>query len=400
MAEHVTGLYEHSPPDLSGGETVVTEAASSEVRLAGGDAWRVTSRRLTGGVSEGVDVVALDNGQLTVLVLPTRGMGVWQAHCDDVRLGWDSPVRRPVHPQHVELTSRNGLGWLDGFNELIVRCGLSFNGPPGIDEDAKSPVESQLTLHGRIANIPAHSVEVVLDDSSEPGTIGVRGIVEEATLFGPQLRMTSTISTECGSSSFTVSDEITNLGSGTTELQLLYHTNIGAPLLGPGAMIHCASSAVAPRDARAADGMDSYATYLGPTSGYDEQVYFYDLIPDAHNETFALLRDAEGELGVSLHFDRDQLPCFTLWKCTQPEADGYVTGLEPATNYPNFKAFEREQGRVVSLGPGETYRAGLRLQVHTSMKAITALQERISALQIRSVPEIHQRPTLPFSPVD
>ncbi|REJ75839.1 MAG: DUF4432 family protein [Planctomycetota bacterium] len=400
FAMHLIALYEQTDMGDSDAGTVIAESGSSDISLAGSDPWRVSSRRLAGGVSEGVHVVELDNGHMSVSVLPTRGMGVWRANCEDIRLGWDSPVGRPVHPQYVNAAARNGLGWLDGFNELIARCGLAFNGPPGIDDGAKSPVESQLTLHGRIANIPAHSVEVLLDDSSEPGTIGVRGVVEEATLFGPRLRMTSTITTRCGSNSFTVSDEITNLGASPTELQLLYHTNIGPPLLGPRASVHCAANTVVPRDARAAEGIDTFSTYLGPTPGYAEQVYFFDLIPDAQNETFVLLKDADGERGVTLHFDRDQLPCFTLWKCTQPEADGYVTGLEPATNYPNFKWFEREQGRVVSLDPGETYHAEIRLQVQTSMKGITALQERISALQIRSGPDVRRQPTLPYCPAN
>jgi hypothetical protein len=75
-----------------------------------------------------------------------------------------------------------------------------------------------------------------------------------------------------------------------------------------------------------------------------------------------------------------------------------VTGLEPATNFPNFRAFERDQRRVVNLAPGATYTTRLRLEVHDSAAAIAALQERISALQIRSGPVIHRRPMLPFSP--
>jgi hypothetical protein len=378
------------------GHTLV-DAASSGISLAGSPDWSIDSRTLRGGLSDGVDVIDLCNGPLTVSVLPTRGMGIWRAWYKDLQIGWDSPVERPVHPRHVELAARNGLGWLDGFSELICRCGLSHNGPPGIDEQALSPVESQLTLHGRIANLPAHHVSVAVDDAAA-GTISVTGIVDEATLFGPQLRLTSTVSTRVGSNSFTIHDEITNCGATAAELMLLYHANVGPPFLEAGSIVHCPARSVAPRDGRAAEGIESYSRFLAPTPGYAEQVYFFDLISDAQNETLALLRNASGELGLSLHFDRDQLPCFSLWKCTQPEADGYVTGLEPATNYPNFKAFERQQNRVVRLHPGGTYSARLRLEAHDSSRAITTLQERISALQIRSGPVVHRRPQLPFSP--
>ena len=82
--------------------------------------------------------------------------------------------------------------------------------------------------------------------------------------------------------------------------------------------------------------------------------------------------------------------------CTQPLADGYVTGLEPGTNFPNFRAYERQQGRVIRLAPGETYTARLRVEAHDNGRSVSALQERIAALQIRSGPVIHRRPTPPF----
>ena len=376
---------------------ILLDRASAGLSLAGGNEWSISTRTLRGGLADGVDVIDLCNGPLTVSVLPTRGMGVWRARFKDIPVGWDSPVKLPVHPRHVDLAARNHLGWLDGFSELICRCGLASNGPPGHDGGAKSPIESQLTLHGRIANLPAHHVEVTVDEIG-PGTLSVTGIVDECTMFGPQLRLTSTVTTQVGANSFAIRDEITNLGASAAELQLLYHTNVGRPFLEAGSTVLCPASTVAPRDARAAEGIDTYARYQGPTPGYAEQVYFCDLIADAQNETLALLRNAAGDLGLSVHFDREQLPCFTVWKCTQPEADGYVTGLEPATNFPNFKGFEREQRRVINLDPGATYTARLRLEVHDSAAAITALQERISALQIRSGPVIHRRPTLPFSP--
>lgn len=372
------------------------DPASTGIRLEGSDAWSISTRTLRGGLSDGVDVLDLCNGPLTISILPTRGMGIWRASYREVPIGWSSPVERPVHPRHVNLAARNGLGWLDGFNELICRCGLAHNGPPGIDDQARSPVESQLTLHGRIANTPAHAVRVNVDDAT--GIISVTGVMDEAALFGPRLSLTSTVSTRAGSNSFAIHDEITNRGSTDADVMLLYHTNIGPPFLEAGSVVHCPARTVAPRDARAAEDIEAYSRCQGPTPGYAEQVYFFDLIPDAQNETLALLRNSAGDLGVSLHFDRDQLPCFALWKCTQPEADGYVVGLEPATNFPNFKDFERQQQRVVRLRPGATYSSRLRLEVHDSYRSITTLQERISALQIRSGPVVHRRPTLPFSP--
>ncbi|MFG0294570.1 MAG: aldose 1-epimerase family protein [Maioricimonas sp. JB045] len=377
--------------------TTVVDAHAAGLHLAGNDQWSVSRRMLHEGPSDGVEVVNLCNGPLTVSILPTRGMGIWKAEYRDIPVGWNSPNRFPVHPHYVNLQSRNGLGWLDGFNELLCRCGLAFNGPPGTDEDAVSPIESEITLHGRIANTAAHHVSVSIDDSGD-GTISVRGEVDETTLFGPKLRLVSTVSSVAGSNGFTIVDEITNMGAAETELQLLYHTNIGQPFLEGNAQFLCPIKEACPRDARAAEGIDEFGRYLPPTPGYAEQAYFFDLLADDRGESLALLHNAAGDRGFSVRFDRQQLPCFTLWKCTQAEEDGYVTGLEPGINYPNFKADERRLGRVPRLAPGDTYRTSLSFEIHDSAESVSAVAGRIRDLQASAEPTIHREPVKPFCP--
>ena len=131
--------------------------------LATPQPWSIRKRMLRGGRRDGIDLIELDNGTLRVNILPTRGMGLWQGRYRDHFLGWKSPVQGPVHPRHVNLTERGSLGWLAGFDEWLCRCGLAWNGPPGEDaytDKAGRARRDPLTLHGRIANLPAHHVEV------------------------------------------------------------------------------------------------------------------------------------------------------------------------------------------------------------------------------------------------
>src|SRR5688572_21140740 len=65
------------------------------LRLAGSESWSVRKETLRGGLSDGVDIVTLDSGTLSVNVLPTRGMGVWDAVYRGLRLGWRGPAERP-----------------------------------------------------------------------------------------------------------------------------------------------------------------------------------------------------------------------------------------------------------------------------------------------------------------
>ena len=75
------------------------------------EGFSVVKRRLCGGLRDGVDVVEVDNGTFRFVVVPTRGMGVWEARMGDLRLGWQSPVKGPVHPAFVPVAEASGLGW-------------------------------------------------------------------------------------------------------------------------------------------------------------------------------------------------------------------------------------------------------------------------------------------------
>jgi hypothetical protein len=371
------------------------EIAASDVDPRSPHRWRVHKYTLHGGRQEGVDMVLVDNGVLRFTVVPTRGMNLWEARCGELRLGWDSPVTEVVHPHHVNLASRGGLGWLEGFAEWISRCGLESNGLPGEDQVVSNTgeiVPVTLTLHGKINYLPARRLEVTIDPPPAR-RIRVAGVVDETMMFGPRLRLVTQISTEPGSKSLTISDRVENLGATPQEMQLLYHTNFGPPLLGEGARFLAPLKRATPRDARAAEGgMSGWNHYGPPQRGYVEQVYFLELAGDDEGRTEALLRNSNGELGVSLRFSLGELPCMTLWKNTAAREDGYVTGLEPGTNYPNLRATERQHGRVVVLGGGEAYRATLVVTALTSGEEVKECAGRIALAQESAEPVIDLKP--------
>ena len=373
------------------------ELTGADSQLNSSPCWAIRQRRMKGGLSDGVDVVELDNGSLKLEILPTRGMGLWRGSFQGIPIGWDSPVKMPVHPAFVNQTERGGLGWLAGFNELLCRCGLSFMGPPGRDADHKDhPILGELTLHGKIANLPAHLVEVTADP--ETGKLAVTGVVDECSMFGPSLRLTSTIETIVGSNSVTIIDEVTNLSAKPAEFQLLYHTNIGRPFLEANARFLAPIREMSPRDARAAEEIESFDVYAAADVGYAEQAYFLRLIGNAKRQTVTMLRNAAGDRGVSLRFSLTNFPCFTMWKNTAAEADGYVTGFEPGTNFPNLRSFERAQGRVTTLAPGTSRRMSLEMAIHTDMDAVSAIAEEISQMQNTQTLTLNRQPQPSYSP--
>ncbi len=348
-----------------------------------GDDWALRWTTLRGGRRDGVQIVELNNGPLSLQILPTRGMGIWKGNCHGVPLGWQAPVAGPVHPKFVHLSDRNGLGWLTGFDEWLCRCGLVSNGPPGNDRG------TPLTLHGRIANSPAHELE--LGALPEQGSIFVRGVVEEGGLFLGRLRLTATVSTRIDSHEFTIHDRVENLSAQPAEMQLLYHLNCGEPLLESGSRVFVPFREMAPHTPHAALAVDRWSEYGPPTPGFAEEVF--DFLPAHRDEsTQVLLTNAARDLGLVVSWNPRELPCFTLWKNTGAKEDGYVTGLEPATNFPYFKGHERRQGRVVVLPPGGRWEATLRFRVCLSPGEVEAARESVSRLQGSEHGLVHRSP--------
>jgi hypothetical protein len=365
--------------------TLITPNASGaceEFTIGAGDIagtpalWRVSMRTLQSGLSQGVTVVEIDNGLLKTAIVPTRGMGIWRAWMNGRELGWQSPVRGPVHPAFVPNTEPGGLGWLDGFDELMCRCGLESNGAPDFDDRGRL----KYPLHGRIANRPAHELRLTVDDVA--GTIAIHGIVEESRFHFQKLRMHTTYTTAFQSGRIGWRDEVENFGGTAAGMQMLYHTNIGQPQLDGGSTIVAPLESVRPGNSdTVAMGTENWDLYSAPKAGFQEQVYQLNLLSNDQGETQLLLKNSSGTSGVQLSFNVRQLPCFSLWRNLVAEADGYVTGIEPGTNFPNPRSWEAQRGRVITLQPGDKWAADLALDWFLDAANVTRAEHSIREMQ-------------------
>jgi len=377
--------------------SITNEDLAIESRLP----FSITKRRLRGGMSDGVDLIEVVNGPLRFSICPTRGMGIWRGRFDSWDLGWKAPIHGPVHPNYVNRDELGGIGWLQGFDEWIVRCGLNNNGGPAVDrllDNTGAEQSMALPLHGRIANIPAHHVAVSVDTKA-PHTLTVTGIVDESMLFFPELRLQTEIKTTPGSPSFTIHDRVINLRSQPAEFELLYHCNFGQPLLDHGSKFRAPVKRLAPINDVAQKALGGWDIYPAPTAGIIEECFLMQLLGEKEQgRTITMLENPAGDKACALRFSLEQLPWFTLWKNPGALSDGYVTGLEPATDFPNAKPFERSKGRVLTLPAGGSYDAELTIELANSREEVERLNGEITAIQKLSTRQIDQSIPSDWSP--
>ncbi|SEJ29510.1 protein of unknown function [Azotobacter beijerinckii] len=345
----------------------------------------VTLRTLHGGRQEGVSLIDIDTGAMQITLVPTRGMNVLRAVAGDVRLGWDSPVGEVVNPAFIELNGRGGLGWLEGFNELVTRCGYEWIGHPGVDKG------ELLTLHGRVSNIPASRVVLSIDERP-PYTIRLRGELKEQAFKKVDFAIVTELSTEPGAQSFTLDDTLTNRGDYPREYQALYHNNFGTPLLEQGARFVAPVRQVSPFNERARGELAEWQSYCGPTVDYDETVY--NLIPygDALGDSLAVLHNRAGDRGVAVGFNLGQLPVFSLWKNTDTERQGYVTGLEPGTSFSYNRRYQRPLGLVPTIGPKERRHFQLSFTLLADGQDVERALQRVEEIQAGRPTEVRETP--------
>ncbi|HAL73884.1 MAG TPA: DUF4432 domain-containing protein, partial [Clostridiales bacterium] len=177
---------------------------------------------------------------------------------------------------------------------------------------------------------------------------------------------------------FQISDRIENMGFSPEPLMLLYHFNLGYPLLDADAELLLPVKATRARDAVAEPGIADCCQFQPPTPGYSEQVFFHDLSTDTQGRTCAALINSRLGLGVSFHYSKALLPNLAEWKM-MGEGD-YVLGIEPCNNFVNDRAAARQAGELDILAAGEVRRYTLDIAFHEGESELQQLRQTIGQL--------------------
>ncbi|SMB90905.1 protein of unknown function [Thermanaeromonas toyohensis ToBE] len=320
------------------------------------------------GKAAGLEAAEVRTGAgFRFVVLLGRGMDIGLAEYKGIPLAFYSPVGE-AHPKYYE---PSGLGWLRNFGGgLLVTCGLTQVGTPCEDYG------EELGLHGRISNIPAEEVGTGGYWEGEKYVICVQGKVREASaVFGPHLVLKRRIWTYLGEKRLFLEDVVVNEGFTPVPHMLLYHINIGFPVLDEGSELLAPSRRLEPRDEVAAKDLANYRTYQGPTPGFPDTVFYHDLEVDQEGWTQAALVNPRLNMGVYVRYEKKNLPNFIQWKFTNE--GNYVAGLEPANCRVEGRVRERERGTLVVLLPGEERCYRLEIGVLASKEEIEIFREGI-----------------------
>lgn len=255
--------------------------------------------QVTDGRGNGARQIFVANGKLNFVLS--------ESNCLDIFRLWHEGT-------NVGFVSKNGLytapaDFLHSFPcGMLYTCGL----------DAIGGVEGH-TLHGRIHSIPAEVRELSADEK------GVRIVSEirDTAFFGENLVLTRTIEAVAGSDEIKLTDRLQNLAFRDEKYCMLYHVNVGYPLVDEGSKIEGRFVRSLPRTEWAEHEMAKMLDVEPPEDNLEETCYF-------HQTADGVMSLVNPGLGKRFTV-KCSLRKFVEWK-SRASGD-YVIGLEPCTSW-------------------------------------------------------------------
>jgi galactose mutarotase-like enzyme len=268
------------------------------------------------------------------------------------------PVSWRAHTGHVSpfTYDASGTGWNRGFQGgLLTTCGLQQAGQPCIDGD------EALGQHGRVSYIPAEIIAAEITREPEPKIL-LRAKICETKAAGNTLTLYRCITTYLFQNKIEIQDEVVNEAYTDAPFLILYHVNFGFPLISPTSYIEPFESK---RELIKGNASLDSCLKVPPAGDSEPDVILHTNIKNK-KETMDIHICNEIEFNARKHilhvffaYKTAQCPYLTQWRCQQKGVN--VFAFEPGNVSTRGRAFQRQNGTLIILKPGESKKYDLSL---------------------------------------
>ncbi len=291
------------------------------------------------GNAKGMGAMEVKTGSgLRFTVLEDRGLDLYEMEYKGINISF---LSKPSLVSGERFTATDGRFGTIINGGMMFTAGLLNAGGNCIDNGRYLPVHG--TADGQSAT-EIYSKTTVRDGGYD---IELGGKIREASLNGENLELTRKITTSSCKPTINIKDHLSNFAPEDCEFTLLYHINIGYPMLDDGGKLYTSEGTVRPRTEEAAKGMDSHRSFTAPVDGFEEQVFFHDLKPNCCGYSYAMLVNEELELAFYVKYKKDTLENLCEWK--HMHSGDYVLGLEPSNCYIFGRVDERKNGTLKTI---------------------------------------------------
>jgi len=299
--------------------------------------------RMVGGKGDGLRLLQVRNGKgLEFTVCADRCADIYRLSIGGVNCGFMSPCGW-VAPAYYDKDGAFLNSFTAGF---LTTCGLNNAGTDCEDNGEKLP------QHGSINGIPAENIYHYIEENE----LHIKAQIRDAVLFGTKMLLEREYVVSLEKNELIINDKVTNIGDAPAPLMLLYHCNMGYPLLSEDTEVNIPSVKVVGTSPRAEADKANCLTMEKPQAGYKEQCFFHTLEGQAE---VSVINKKLGK-GLIMSYDTAELPRFCEWKM-MGEYD-YVLGIEPGTTHPMGRTRCREAGFLITLEPDQVKKQSIKFE--------------------------------------
>ena len=314
--------------------------------LAGyGDIRLVT---LENGAERGVRVLEIrSGGGLELEVIVDRGFDLGRLALNGVTVSWHCQNGYRA-PWLLNPFSDKGQGFLRANNGFLSTCGFDHIRQPEtdtLDDQSSFPNDKfDYPLHGSGAHQPARLISYGFEEEADIPYFWCEGEIVQTMQFHGSLRLRRRIEVPLGGQQISMRDRVVNTGPTDMSHMMLYHFNIGHPLVAEATKV------------RVHNGQQIWGQG-DPLSAFpvpqpEQQNHLSVFAMDSEAETgLCTIYNPRNGLQLGLEFDRQSLPFLQLLRMTGQGT--YGIGLEPCTTGQRSRADARTASEMVVLKPGD-----------------------------------------------
>jgi len=276
----------------------------------------LTRYTITDGRGKGLEVIDCDNGKIRFLLNVSKALDIMQLYHEGMNMSFLS--KNAFTAREVNFLNRFEGG-------MLYTCGLDNAGN-----------HEGFELHGQLHNTPA---EIVTAKCDEDGIL-VEAVIRRTALFGENLVLYRKITSAIGSGSVKLEDTLVNEAYCEEGFCMLYHINLGYPMLDEGTKIVADVEKADARTDFAKANIGTMFEMTAPVDNQDEQCFYLQL----KYPKITLVNDKLGK-SFTVEYEGEALKNFVEWKSMA--SGDYALGLEPTTTRLD------ETFHYTMLAPGE-----------------------------------------------
>ncbi|MDN5787579.1 DUF4432 family protein [Pseudorhodobacter sp.] len=303
------------------------------------------------GAERGVRVLELrTGGGLEAEIIVDRTFDIGRLALNGTTLSWHTPAGYRS-AAHIDPHAEGGQGWLTGMSGFLGTCGFDHIRQPESEAALHAPLHPTKAiaypLHGAGAHQPAKLIGYGIDEDADEPLLWATGEITQSMMLRGTLRLQRRIEAPLGGTSLTIRDKVRNIGPTPMPSMMLYHMNLGYPMVGAATVVSMDRATEVWRG-----NEHDPLSAMGPAPKGPVSELSVHRLASENGMAQCHIHNPQNGLALHISYSTDTLPYLQLLRVRGFGAN--LIGIEPCSTAARSRQAARAADEMPILEPGET----------------------------------------------